>query len=336
MLRILVVDDSSFARRRIRQVLAQAQDIVVVGEAGDGREAVEMAASLQPDLITMDYEMPVMDGVSALQRIRQQRALPVIMISSLTFAGARVTLMALEAGAADFIVKSQLDAVVQGRVLLIDKIRALCAPARPAASMPTVTPQVQAPPGWQPRLVIIGASTGGPPAVRQVLAPLARDFPLPILVVQHMPERFTRAFAERLHECGPLPAQEAVDEQVMQAGQVYVAPGGRQLLLDSEVALRVRVVQESAAQLYRPSLDLTLGSAAKVVGAAVQVLVLTGMGDDGVRGARLLRRAGGHVWVQEAETCVVNGMPQALRNAGLADAVLTPAMMGQRLARQAW
>ncbi len=348
MLRILVVDDSSFARRRIRQVLAQAQDIVVVGEAGDGREAVEMAARLQPDLITMDYEMPVMDGVSALQRIRQQRPVPVIMISSLTFAGARVTLMALEAGASDFVVKSQIDATAQGRVSLIDKIRALCAAPSPSPHVPSphappppVAPAPVASPSaaqaaWQPRLVIIGASTGGPPTVRQVLAPLGKDFPLPILVVQHMPERFTRAFAERLQESGPLPAQEAVDQQVMKAGQVYVAPGGRQLLLESEQVLRMRVVQEPTAQLYHPSLDLTLGSAAKMVGAKVLVLVLTGMGDDGVRGGRLLRRAGGRVWAQQADTCVVNGMPQAMRDAGLVDAVLPPVMMGQRLARQAW
>lgn len=335
MLRVLIVDDSGFARRRIAQVLAHAPDIQVVGEAADGQSAVHMAQQLQPDLVTMDYEMPGMNGISALLLIRQLRPVPIIMISSLTFAGARVTLQALEAGAADFIVKNQIEARQGEEFLLLVKIRALCQPK--SAPAPVTRPAVPAPAGrWQPRLIIIGASTGGPPIIRQILSALPSNFAWPVLVVQHMPERFTRALAERLQDSGPLPAEEATDMKIMQPGHVYVAAGGRQLLCDAQMPLRMKVVEDGSAQLYRPSLDLSLGSAAKALGAAVLALVLTGMGDDGVRGARWLRRAGGRLWVQDAQSCVVNGMPQAMRDAGLVDAVLTPQEMGQRLARQQW
>lgn len=339
---VLVVDDSSFFRSRIIKLLQQFSSLKVVGEASNGKEAVEQALRLQPDVITMDYEMPVMDGISALIEIRRQKVVPVIMLSSLTFEGARLTLKALDAGAADFLVKSRLDIKGHQYPLLVEKILAL-GKAREAHEPPSVQRSASSVPAAarsvQPssvRLVVVAASTGGPLAVREVLSLVPATLPCPLVIVQHMPERFTQAFAERLSEHCPMSFSEARDMEVLQPGRAYVAPGGKQLLLQQQGShLQSRVVSEQDGRLYRPSVDVTLGSAAKVVGSATLALVLTGMGDDGTRGGKLLHAAGGRIWVQEASSCVVNGMPQSIRNAGLADEVLALGEMGRRLAQLA-
>ncbi len=340
---VLVVDDSAFFRGRIVQLLKRSPKLRVVGEASNGREALQMAIDLKPDLITMDYEMPVMDGITSMIEIRKQRPIPIIMLSSLTFEGARLTIKALEAGAADFLVKSQMDALIDGHPLLIEKILALVAaknartenkPPPSAKSGPAQTPSHPAAPKSLDRLklLVVAASTGGPLAIRQVLEVLPATFRCPILIVQHMPERFTQAFAERLGEHCRIGVEEAHDGVALKAGHAYVAPGGKQLLLAQHAVLCAQVVADHDGRLYKPSVDVTLGSAAKVVGSGVLALVLTGMGDDGTRGGKLLHAAGGVLWVQEASSCVVNGMPQSLRNAGLADEVLTLSDMGRRLA----
>lgn len=341
MISVLVVDDSQFFRQRLCQVLAKASDIKVVATASNGREAVDMALSLRPDFITMDYEMPVMDGITAVRQIREQMAVPILMVSSLTYEGARVTLNALEAGASDFIVKSQLGATGEG---LVQKIRALTAAnrGRPvAAPAATVSPVGGTPrpvalptmPAGQAGVVAIGASTGGPVAIKQVLERLPRHFPWPVLIVQHMPAKFTRAFADRLNDQCAIVVKEAEDGEVLQAGVAYIAPGGRQMLIEGRSPSRIRVCDDSDQRLYRPSVDVTFGSAAKAFGNRILAVVLTGMGDDGTRGAKLLKNAGAMIWVQDAESCVVNGMPQAIRNAQLADEVVPIGDIGQRLAR---
>ncbi|NNM51914.1 MAG: chemotaxis response regulator protein-glutamate methylesterase [Pseudomonadales bacterium] len=343
---VLVVDDSAFFRSRIVQLLKRSPKLRVVGEASNGREALRLALDLKPDLITMDYEMPVMDGITAMIEIRKQWPIPVIMLSSLTFEGARLTIKALEAGAADFLVKSQMDAQMDGRPLLIEKILALVAaknigveskqavhhPVSVSGPVPAPTVHTSTKSLERLKLLVVAASTGGPLAIRQVLEVLPATFRCPILVVQHMPERFTQAFAERLGEHCRIGVEEAEDGVALKAGHAYVAPGGKQLLLAQQSGLCAQVVADHDGRLYKPSVDVTLGSAAKVVGAGVLALVLTGMGDDGTRGGRLLHAAGGILWVQEASSCVVNGMPQSLRNAGLADEVLTLSDMGRRLA----
>lgn len=338
MISVLVVDDSQFFRQRLCQVLAKASDIKVVATASNGREAVDMALSLRPDFITMDYEMPVMDGITAVRQIREQMAVPILMVSSLTYEGARVTLNALEAGASDFIVKSQLGATGEG---LVQKIRALTAANRGRPVAATVspvggTPRPVAPPAMpagQAGVVAIGASTGGPVAIKQVLERLPRHFPWPVLIVQHMPAKFTRAFADRLNDQCAIVVKEAEDGEVLQAGVAYIAPGGRQMLIEGRSPSRIRVCDDSDQRLYRPSVDVTFGSAAKAFGNRILAVVLTGMGDDGTRGAKLLKNAGAMIWVQDAESCVVNGMPQAIRNAQLADEVVPIGDIGQRLAR---
>ncbi len=355
---VLVVDDSAFFRGRIIKLLQRNPQIRVVGEAANGRDAVALSESLTPDVITMDYEMPVMDGISAVAEILKRRKLPIVMLSSLTFEGARLTIKALEAGAADFMVKSQMEAMGGQWPVLIEKVLALALhrseavrPVREASPPVGRVSSTAAPPLPQPsaprqefrksavagmRLLIVAASTGGPVAIRQVLEDVPARFGCPVVIVQHMPERFTQAFAERLSEYCHLKVSEAKDQTVLQPGQAYVAPGGRQLLLQLQGSqLVTHIVTDQDGRLYKPSVDVTLGSAAKNLGAAVLALVLTGMGDDGTRGGRLLHAAGGKIWVQEAASCVVNGMPQSLRNAGLADEVLTLAEMGKRLSQLA-
>lgn len=341
MISVLVVDDSQFFRQRLCQVLAKASDIKVVATASNGREAVDLAMSLRPDFITMDYEMPVMDGITAVRHIREKMTVPILMVSSLTYEGARVTLNALEAGASDFIVKSQLGATGEG---LVQKIRALTSAnrSRPvAAAAAKISPAVGSPrpvappamPAGAVGVVAIGASTGGPVAIKQVLERLPRHFPWPVLIVQHMPAKFTRAFADRLNDQCAISVKEAEDGEALCPGVAYIAPGGKQMLIEGGTPARVRVTDDSDGRLYRPSVDVTFGSAAKAFGQRILAVVLTGMGDDGTRGAKLLKNVGAMIWVQDAESCVVNGMPQAIRNANLADEVVPIGDIGQRLAR---
>ncbi|HHI75693.1 MAG TPA: chemotaxis response regulator protein-glutamate methylesterase [Gammaproteobacteria bacterium] len=319
--RVLVVDDSAFYRKRIRQCLEQSPEIRVVGEAADGAEAQRLNRELAPDLVTMDVVMPVMDGIEAVRRLMRDRPVPVVMFSSFTREGARATLEALEAGAVDFVPKlsSANDAEAAGCALR-ERVLELTRRKGEATARPEpVAPAPRRP--ARPRLLVIGASTGGPMAVQQILAALPGDYPVPILVVIHMPGTFTPAYAERLDAACALQVREAADGLPLRPGQVLVAPGGRQTLVDGGAELRVRVTDE-AGQLYRPCLDLTLGSVAERVGADALGVVLTGMGSDGLEGARRLRAAGGHLWAQDEASSVVYGMPAAVARAGLVERVL--------------
>lgn len=343
--RVLVVDDSSFFRRRIVHALRQADAIEVVAEAVDGRDAVEKARLHRPDVITMDVEMPNMDGITAVKWILGDRPCRIIMLSALTREGARATLDALDAGATDFLAKSQTDA--EGRAvdlgaLLRDKVLALGQRAAPAMRPPSpVAPMTRAAPavrptrstGFSPKVVIIGASTGGPVALQQILTSLPADFPLPVLVAVHMPAAFTHTFAERLDSLCKVKVREATDGSTPRPGEVLIAPGGRQMLLSGRHGTGRISITDVEGQVYRPSVDLTFGSAAAVYGGSVLAVVLTGMGADGAKGAAELKRQGSHVWSQNAASCVVYGMPQAVEKAGLSDQVLPLDDIGQALVR---
>ncbi len=339
-IRVLVVDDSAFFRGRIVQALQQSEAIEVVGQAADGREAVVQAERLRPDLITMDVEMPVLDGIAAVRQIMARRRTDIIMFSALTRDGARATLDALEAGAADFLPKhgdpasgTRQDAGEQlrARVLALAARRhTRVAPAAPVAPRPP--PRVSPARPTAVELVVIGASTGGPVALQQVLLALPAQYPLPVLVAVHMPGAFTTTFAERLNSLCQLTVAEARDGDLLRAGRVLVAPGGRQTLVEGRPgALRV-ALQDVPDQLYKPSVDLCFGSAARVLGPKVLAIVLTGMGADGRQGARLLKQAGAQLWSQDAASCVVYGMPQAVEQAGLSDQVLPLEGIGPALA----
>ncbi|MBD1553933.1 protein-glutamate methylesterase/protein-glutamine glutaminase [Pseudomonas typographi] len=350
--KVLVVDDSGFFRRRVSEILASDTSLQVVGTATNGREAIDQALALKPDVITMDYEMPMMDGITAVRHIMQRCPTPVLMFSSLTHEGARVTLDALDAGAVDYLPKNFEDISrnpERVRQLLCEKIHLIAhsnrrfsafatptppvAPAlRPSApgplpapatvrpaQRPAVPPASPAPKRKAYKLVAIGTSTGGPVALQRVLTQLPAGFPAPIVLIQHMPAAFTKAFAERLDKLCRISVKEAEDGDTLRPGLALLAPGGKQMMIDARGAVKILPGDERLN--YKPSVDITFGSAVKSFGDKVLAVVLTGMGADGREGARLLKQGGGQVWAQDEASCVIYGMPMAIAKAGLADAV---------------
>ncbi len=361
--RVLVVDDSGFFRRRLCEILSADALIEVVGTAVDGADGVKKAAQLQPDVITMDIEMPVMDGITAVRRIMAARPTPVLMFSSLTHEGAQATLNALEAGAADFLPKQFEDIAKdrdEAKQLLCSRVRALArkpmaaprpavaaaaqtvgvavAGARPVAVKPLTRPTPVAAKAEPVRrghtqIVVIGTSTGGPVALQQVLTKLPANFPVPILLIQHMPASFTPAFAERLNQMCALTIKQAEDGDALMPGTVLLAPGGRQMMVEQRGGLvRARIIDGDPTMHYRPSVDITFASVAKAYAGRALAVVLTGMGADGREGARLLKQGGATVWAQDEQSCVIYGMPAAVVDAGLADRVLSLNDIGPTMA----
>ncbi|MDO3382572.1 protein-glutamate methylesterase/protein-glutamine glutaminase [Gilvimarinus algae] len=335
--RVLIVDDSHFFQTRLKDIIGQNASLQVVGVASNGREALDKVRELKPDIITMDFEMPVMDGVTAVKHIMAEQPTPILMFSSLTYEGARITLDALAAGALDFIPKDFAE-VSRNSITLTQKLheRLLTLARKPqeaAKPAPKVTaPEVdfiKPPPrpiprrsAVKPKLVIIGASTGGPVALTDVLTKLPRNFPLPLLLVQHMPENFTKAFAERLNKQCAIEVREAVDGDQLRPGLALLAPGGKQMMLDKRGNGAVKIMPDDARVNYKPSLDITFGSAANCYGDRVLGVVLTGMGSDGCKGAELLKQRGAQIWSQDQASCVIYGMPMAVARAKLTDRVL--------------
>ncbi|MEC8233088.1 MAG: chemotaxis response regulator protein-glutamate methylesterase [Pseudomonadota bacterium] len=349
--KVLVVDDSTFYRRRVKEILDADRELEVVGEARNGRDALEKLETLTPDVITMDVEMPIMDGISAVKAIMEKRPTPILMFSSLTHHGAQATLDALEAGALDFLPKKFED-IAQDRKdatrLLCTKVRliarrgvglkrpvmrsvetrrlpenapkpaffrssGLLSGRKDAAKQPTVS-SVR-PSGKHYKCLAIGASTGGPVALQKVLSPLPADFPYPIVLVQHMPGTFTSAFAQRLDSNCKISVKEAETGDVLKPGHAYLAPGGKQMIIESAgVNKTITIVEASAADKvsYKPSVDLTFSSIARAYGGDVLGVILTGMGADGREGCRSLKGLGATIWAQDQDSCVVYGMPQAV------------------------
>lgn len=342
MVKVLVVDDSSFFRRRITEFLNADPNIEVIGQAFDGLDGVEKVKQLNPDVITMDIEMPKMDGISAVKKIRETKSTPILMFSTLTHDGAKATFDALDAGATDFLPKrfediaaKKADAVkiLCERVVSISKKTAntsttkikIPAAVKSASSAATCK-------GFQ--LAAIGASTGGPAAVEKVLKGLPENYPLPILLTQHMPASFTGAFAERLNKVSAIRVKEAENGDQLQAGYAYIAPGGKQMHLEKEGRKYVIKIKDAAADtIYKPSVDITFNSIAETYQGRVLAIVMTGMGNDGCQGAKLLREKGATVWAQDEASCVVYGMPMAIVKEKLADKVLSVDEIGMSLAR---
>ncbi|MGS7251991.1 chemotaxis response regulator protein-glutamate methylesterase [Pseudomonas sp. SK] len=362
--KVLVVDDSGFFRRRVSEILAADPTIQVVGTATNGREAIDQALALKPDVITMDYEMPMMDGITAVRHIMQRCPTPVLMFSSLTHEGARVTLDALDAGAVDYLPKNFEDISrnpEKVKQLLCEKVHTISrsnrrfgsyaspapvatpAPASsfasPAPARTPVTTRAAAPvaapthapaPKRKPyKLVAIGTSTGGPVALQRVLTQLPANFPAPIVLIQHMPAAFTKAFAERLDKLCRISVKEAEDGDMLRPGLALLAPGGKQMMIDGRGTVKILPGDERLN--YKPCVDITFGSAAKSYGDKVLSVVLTGMGADGREGARLLKQGGSTVWAQDEASCVIYGMPMAIVKANLADAVYSLDDIGKHL-----
>ncbi|MBX8483973.1 chemotaxis response regulator protein-glutamate methylesterase [Pseudomonas cichorii] len=376
--KVLVVDDSGFFRRRVSEILSSDPNIQVVGTATNGKEAIEQALALKPDVITMDYEMPMMDGITSVRHIMQRIPTPVLMFSSLTHEGARVTLDALDAGAVDFLPKNFEDISrnpTKVKQLLCEKINSIArsnrrfsgvsspapvsaapapasaaAPARapvpPARTVPSRTapaPAAHAPAHHAPaphahsgapkrkayKLVAIGTSTGGPVALQRVLTQLPANFPAPLVLIQHMPAAFTKAFAERLDKLCKISVKEAEDGDILRPGLALLAPGGKQMMVDGRGAVKILPGDERLN--YKPCVDITFGSASKSYGDKVLAVVLTGMGADGREGARLLKQGGSSVWAQDEASCVIYGMPMAIVKADLADAIYSLDDIGRHL-----
>jgi two-component system chemotaxis response regulator CheB len=336
----MVVDDSVVVRKIVTDVLSADPDIEVVGTAVNGRIALAKLDQLKPDLVTMDIEMPEMNGIEAVRGIRAGQGgtahsrLPIVMFSTLTERGASATLDALAAGANEYVTKpANVGSVSQSmesvREQLIPKIKALTGrpdTLGPSAAPPPLPPRAAAPrtgPRKSPAVLVIGSSTGGPEALTQVLPRLPANFPLPILLVQHMPPVFTRQFAQRLDRLSPLRVVEAADGSPLLPGTAHLAPGDHHLVVrKSARGPHTGLTQGPPENFCRPAVDPLFRSAVAAYDGAVLAVVLTGMGSDGRNGAAEIRAAGGTVVVQDQATSVVWGMPGAIATAGLADETL--------------
>ncbi len=416
--KVLIVDDSSFFRKRLKEIIESDPTMQVVGEAKDGREGVDMTIKLRPDVITMDVEMPVMDGITSVKEIMTKCPTPIMMFSSLTHEGASATFRALEAGAIDFMPKNfddiahrredaiknligSIKAVSRSRVrgfrpsigTTAPAPRATAAPAAPKttsafgtaskpaapaagsafASRPAATsafgskPAAAAPAatsgsamgqynqinamlaanpgtpasalkftfgdhkqetttfkksGKSHSIVAIGSSTGGPIALQQIIPKLPK-LNVPVVIVQHMPASFTATFAQRLDAMSKLHVVEAEDGQMLEPGNCYIAPGGKQMIFEKVgVKTRIRIISETGRVTYNPCVDVSFASLSNTYGGKVLAMILTGMGSDGCEGCSILRKKGAVIWAQNEETCVVYGMPQAIVNARVTDLVL--------------
>ncbi len=360
--KVLVVDDSSFFRRRVSDILNKDSQLDVIDVAVNGQEAVDKAIALKPDVITMDIEMPILNGIAAVKQIMAKSPTAILMFSSLTHQGAKSTIEALEAGALDFLPKKFSDiaqntdeagSLLRQRVIQLAKKSGLTrrsvspntpsratsrssneeAPLNTRKTSPTLQPKAtrtaktvnDAPPaqvkasGKNYKLIAIGTSTGGPVALQKILTQLPQNFPLPIIMVQHMPATFTHAFANRLNSLCKIQVKEASDGDILKPGCAYLAPGGRQMVLTgTENAAKIKIVEDNSAKItFKPSVDVSFGSASKVFSANVLGIILTGMGADGREGARMLKSRGSTIWAQDEQTCVVYGMPQAVAAAGI-------------------
>jgi two-component system, chemotaxis family, protein-glutamate methylesterase/glutaminase len=330
---VLVVDDSAVIRHVVTSLLTEDPGIRVVGTAASGRSALEEIERLTPDILTLDIEMPEMDGLETLRHLRRLHPrLPVIMFSTLTERAADATLEALSLGARDYVTKPRsaggADAALEAvRSQLIPKIKALVPrKARTPAAARAARP---APAGPRPartgphEILAIGSSTGGPDALQTIVRELPADLPVPVVIVQHMPPVFTRLFAQRLDRVSGLTVVEGRPGMLLEPGLVVVAPGDAHLLVVEEHGVRsVATSQEARQNGCRPAVDMLFRSVASVFGAHVLACVLTGMGQDGLRGCQRLRAGGAEIVVQDEPTSVVWGMPGAVATAGLADRIL--------------
>jgi two-component system chemotaxis response regulator CheB len=363
--RVVVVDDSGFFRRRIAEILNADVGIEVVGMAANGQEAIKIVKEVKPDVVTMDIEMPVMDGITAVRHIMADNPCPILMFSTLTTDGAQATLDALDAGAMDFMPKrfnemagdeDSAKALLRRRVRTLARSRvrpSAAATARPPVGTPTTpspatsatttgarpaqqgTKAADINPGTlkSARAVLIGTSTGGPVALQEVLKHLPKSFPLPIVLIQHMPASFTPAFAERLNKLCQIEVREAANGDMLKPGLALLAPGGMQMVLEGGSAPRIKITDSPPGTIYKPSVDISFQSAVGVLRGQVLAVVLTGMGADGREGTRALKALGAKVWAQDAASSVVYGMPAAVVDAGLADHILALAEVGPALVK---
>ena len=365
--RMLVVDDSTLFRKVVRDVVASHPAVEVVGVASDGRQALEKIEQLQPDLITLDMQMPEMDGLEVLRAIKSRKLrAPAIMLSSFTAKGAQETLQALECGAFDFILKPNTSSLEESVALLresllpkIDAFRGVTIPSvkreavEPISETCSVSRDRIAPllsssqtPTRRPtpltfsmcfdssKVLVIGVSTGGPSALVKLIPQLPADLNVPVAIVQHMPPLFTKSLADDLDRLSPLSVVEAAQGMPLKSGSVYIAPGGKQMKIAGNViAPTLDVNDDLPVKNCRPSVDYLFRSAAAIFGAGVVACVMTGMGDDGSDGARAIKQSRGRVLAQDKDSCTVYGMPRMVIEQGLADEVVALDQLADALIR---
>jgi two-component system chemotaxis response regulator CheB len=333
MIKVLIVDDSAFMRNTISSMIASDPDIEVAGIARDGAEALDKVATLKPDIVTLDVEMPRMDGIEALRQIMEKTPVPVLMVSSLTTDGAEVTLDALDIGAVDFIPKNLADLsinIVKIKEVLIDKIkkiakRGISRQLRKLTTTPLEMPvQTQYTAQRRVSIVSIGSSTGGPKALQNVITRIPKDFPVPIVIAQHMPPTFTGPFAQRLNQLSALDVKEAEDGETLGKGTVYIAPGrGHMRIMRKKITQsQISISEDKGEYIYRPSVDALMLSAVESYSGHVLGVILTGLGNDGAAGMKEIKNKGGRTIAESEETCVVYGMPKSVVQAGAADKIV--------------
>jgi len=358
-------------RRRVSEIINASPHLEVIATANNGKESIDMVLKHKPDVITMDVEMPIMDGITAVQKIMDVVPTPILMFSSLTHQGATATLDALEAGACDFLPKKFEDiarnkeeaiTLLQQRIQQIAKRRVTRMTEKKAEAVaktsPTLTSntssvvkpslnrlstvnertELSAKPsaikrhkasGKNYNILAIGTSTGGPVALQKILTALPAHFKLPIVLVQHMPGTFTKAFADRLNSNCKISVKEAATGDILKPGCAYLAPGGKQMLIGPNGQIKIHPGNE--ALNYKPSVDITFASLSKSYGSKVLAVILTGMGADGRDGSRLLKDKGAEIWAQDEASCVVYGMPQAVAKAGIATESIALDQVAQRI-----
>ena len=340
MIKVLVVDDSAFMRKALSRMLEKDGAIQVVGTAANGKEAIEKIELLNPDVVTMDIEMPVMNGIEALKHIMANHPIPVIMFSALTQEGANITMEALNLGACDFITKDFSNVSIH----ISDRENELIAKVKNVANMKVrfllkrlelIRKPVAIGAGKKVRreILSIGASTGGPPVLQHILQGFPRDFPVPIVIAQHMPKLFTQSFAQRLNACSQIEVREAEEREPLKPGVALLAPGDTHIELKRRGREVVVEFVKDPKYIYRPSVDLLLQSTAVAYDSRALAVILTGMGSDGLEGAKEMKRRNGFLIAQNEETCVVYGMPRAVVTAGLADLVLPVDKISEEIIR---
>ncbi|MCH8326956.1 MAG: chemotaxis response regulator protein-glutamate methylesterase [Candidatus Marinimicrobia bacterium] len=350
MIRVVIIDDSAFMRKAIQIMVESDPEIQVVGMARDGAEGVEMVRNLKPDCITLDLEMPRMNGLEALDIIMRDTPTPTLVVSSISTEGAEITLEALDRGAMDYIPKTQSFVAIDITSIkdeLLRKIKSIVAhaPTKRRAFMDAIQrrrnraealenstedganiPIKQSLINKDYQVLAMGVSTGGPPVVQYILENLPGDFPVGVMVAQHMPEVFTKPFAERLNKLSPLNVKEAEHGETLEKGTVLIGKGGQHMVVQRKGnSVIVDMSQRPEGLLYYPSADLMFSSLASVFGEHTLGVILTGMGHDGLLGLRDTNKANGTIIAQNEETCVIYGMPKAVVDDGIADIVASAA-----------
>ena len=346
-IRVLIVDDSVVVRRIVKDALATDPQVEICGVAANGRIAMSLIEQITPDVVTLDIEMPEMDGLEVLRQLRSRApALPVVMFSTLTQRGAVATLEALALGARDYVTKpanvgSVTTAMEAIRKELLPKLKALCGVLPPLVTKATVSPGTRASsPVPNPRMhrpleiVVMGTSTGGPNALAEVLPQLPARLPAAVVVVQHMPPTFTRFLAERLNGECQIPVSEAIDNELIKPGRIFIAPGDFHVVTEARgTRVHLRTIRTPPENSCRPAVDVLFRSAARVYGNRTLAVVMTGMGQDGLRGAEQLREAGAAILAQDEASSVVWGMPGYVVQAGLATKVVPLQQLGGEIVR---